>query len=263
MLEIFSDPAAWASLATLTLMEIVLGIDNIIFISILAGKLPKEEQNRARLLGLGIACVTRLLLLLAISWLATLTAELFRLFDHPFSGRDLILLGGGAFLVYKATKEIHEKLEGPEEAGKEDGRARVSFAGVILQIVLLDIIFSLDSVITAVGMAEHIEIMMAAVIIALAFMIWIGKRISDFVMRHPTVKMLALAFLLLIGVSLAAESFHREIPKGYIYTAMAFSIFVEMLNIRASKKREEKRQKALGPVHLRQNVVGMEIKDEV
>jgi predicted tellurium resistance membrane protein TerC len=259
MFELLSNPTVWASLATLTLMEIVLGIDNIIFISILAGKLPAEQQGRARIIGLSLACITRFLLLLAINWIASLTEVLFTLWGHGFAGRDLILLGGGAFLVYKATKEIHEKLEGPDESGKTDPSAATGFAGVIVQIVLLDIIFSLDSVITAVGMAEHIEIMMAAVIIALAFMMWIGKAISDFVMRHPTVKMLALAFLLLIGVSLAAEAFHKEIPKGYIYTAMAFSVLVEMLNLAMQRRKAARGKQVPTPVHLRQNVVGVQL----
>ncbi len=262
MLEILSDPTAWASLATLTLMEVVLGIDNIIFISILAAKLPADQQNRARLVGLSLACITRLLLLLAISWLAGLTEPLITILGHVFSGRDLILLGGGIFLIYKATKEIHEKLEGPDGAPDMAGKPTVSFAGVIVQILLLDIIFSLDSVITAIGMAEHIEVMMAAVIISLAFMLMIGKSISTFVMRHPTVKMLALSFLLLIGVSLTAEAFHQAIPKGYIYSAMAFSVLVEMLNLMSQKKKKAKNDAIADPVQLRQNVVGVPIGTE-
>jgi len=261
MIELFSDPATWASLATLTLMEIVLGIDNIIFISILAGKLPAEQQKRARLLGLGLACITRFLLLAAVNWMAQLTSVLFEVFGHGFSGRDLILLVGGAFLVYKATTEIHEKLEGEDADGGTETKAKISFSSVIVQILLLDIIFSLDSVITAIGMADHIEIMMGAVVISLGFMLWVGGAISDFVMRHPTVKMLALSFLLLIGVSLAAEAFHSEIPKGYIYTAMAFSMFVEMLNLRAKRKKEAKGL-AAKPVHLRQNAVGVSLMQE-
>ena len=258
MLEILSDPATWVSLTTLTLMEVVLGIDNIVFISILASKLPADQQNRARLTGLALACITRLLLLLAVSWLAGLTEPLFAVLGHSFSGRDLILLTGGAFLIYKATKEIHEKLEGEDEVGKA-GKKAISFVGVIIQILILDIVFSLDSVITAIGMADHIEVMMAAVIIALAFMLWVGKAISDFVMRHPTVKMRALSFLLLIGVSLAAEAFHQEIPKGYIYSAMAFSVLVEMLNLMAKKRKDAKRAQAVEPVHLRRNAVGVSI----
>ena len=259
MLEIFSDPGTWASLATLTLMEVVLGIDNIVFISILAGKLPAEQQNKARIIGLSIAGVTRLMLLFAINWMAQLTTPLFSIAGHPLSGRDLILLGGGAFLVYKATKEIHAKLEGEDEAGHAGKIARVTMASVIFQILLIDIVFSLDSVITAIGMAEHIEVMMAAVIIALIFMVAVGKPIGDFVMAHPTVKMLALSFLLLIGVSLAAEAFHSEIPKAYIYSAMAFSVFVEMLNLWSKKRKERKGLITRDPVHLRQNVVGVNV----
>ncbi len=260
MLEILSDPATWVSLLTLTLMEVVLGIDNIVFISILASKLPVDQQNRARLTGLALACVTRLLLLLAVSWLAGLTEPLFAVFGHSFSGRDLILLTGGAFLIYKATKEIHEKLEGDDEVS-EGARKTVSFSGVIIQILILEIVFSLDSVITAIGMAEHVEVMMAAVVVALAFMLLVGKAISDFVMRHPTVKMLALSFLLLIGVSLAAEAFHQEIPKGYIYSAMAFSLLVEMLNLMMKKRKENKNNRTVEPVHLRRNAVGITITD--
>ncbi len=242
ILAFFSDPAVWAGLATLTLMEVVLGIDNIIFISILAGKLPADQQDRARVVGLGLAAVTRVLLLLGVSWLVGLTAPLFSLFGHSFSGRDLILLAGGVFLVYKAVAEIHEKLEGHKDE-ERIAKAGVTFGSVITQILLLDIIFSLDSVITAVGMTDHIAVMVIAVLISLALMMWSGRAIGNFVMRHPTVKMLALSFLLLIGVSLAAEAFHREIPKGYIYSAMAFSVFVEMLNLRVSKKKEAARQK--------------------
>jgi predicted tellurium resistance membrane protein TerC len=254
MQEILSDPGTWASLATLTVMEIVLGIDNIIFITILAGKLPPEVQNRARLIGLGIACITRLALLLGISWMVGLTAPLVEIFGHSFSGRDLILMVGGLFLIYKATKEIHEKLEGADESSHQVAGARkVSFAGVITQIVILDIVFSLDSVLTAIGMSDHVEIMMAAVIISLGVMMLLGRRIGDFVMRHPTVKMLALSFLLLIGVTLIAESFHKEISKAYIYAAMAFSVFVEMLNLWAQKRKAAKGVPTPEPVHLRQN----------
>lgn len=258
MFEFMSDPEAWASLATLTVMEVVLGIDNIVFLTILAGKLPPEQQNRARVLGLTLAAGIRLLLLLGISFLMSLTRPLFEIFGHPFSGRDLILLAGGAFLIYKATKEIHEKLEGPEEH-EHGSRVAVSFTSVIVQILLLDMVFSLDSVITAIGMSDHVEVMMIAVIISIAIMIAVGKPIGDFVMKHPTVKMLALSFLLLIGVSLSAESFHREIPKGYIYTAMAFSVLVESLNLWAAKRRRLKGRAVPEPVHLRQNVVGLEI----
>lgn len=243
MLEFLSDPTVWAGLATLTLMEVVLGIDNIVFISILASKLPEREQDRARFVGLGLAAITRVLLLLGISWLVSLTAPLFSVLGYSFSGRDLILLAGGIFLVYKAVAEIHEKLEGHKEE-EELKKAKVTFTGVIVQILVLDIIFSLDSVITAVGMTDHLAVMIIAVLIALGIMMWAGGVIGNFVLRHPTVKMLALSFLLLIGVSLAAEAFHKEIPKGYIYSAMAFSVFVEMLNLRVSKRKEAKREAA-------------------
>jgi predicted tellurium resistance membrane protein TerC len=255
-----SDPEAWVSLATLTLMEVVLGIDNIIFITILAGKLPPEQQNRARIVGLSLAAGVRLLLLMGISYLMELTNPLFEVFGHPFAGRDLILLGGGAFLIYKATKEIHEKLEGPEEV-EHGSRAVATFASVIVQILLLDIVFSLDSVITAVGMTEHIPVMMIAVLVSIGIMIAVGKPIGNFVMRHPTVKMLALSFLVLIGVTLAAEAFHREIPKGYIYSAMAFSVLVESLNLWAAKRRKAKGKVIPEPVHLRQNVVGVDVNE--
>lgn len=262
MPEFFSDPAIWAGLATLTLMEVVLGIDNIVFISILAGKLPKEEQNRARILGLSIAGVVRVAMLFGISWLMSLTKPFIEIdmlgFYHPLSGRDLILLIGGLFLVYKSVKEIHEKLEGEDDEGEE--RKKISFTGVIIQIILLDIIFSLDSVITAVGMTDHLWVMITATMVALAVMILSGNAIGNFVMKHPTVKMLALSFLLLIGVSLGAEAFHREIPKGYIYAAMVFSLFVEGLNL-AAKARKKKSSGKGGPVpvHLRRNVVGMNL----
>jgi predicted tellurium resistance membrane protein TerC len=253
MLELLSQPETWASLATLTLMEVVLGIDNIIFIAILAEKLPPEQRDRARVVGLALACVMRLLLLLAIGWIVGLTAPLFSIAGHPFAGRDLALLAGGLFLIYKATVEIHHKLEGVEDVGHgEVKKAAATFGGVIVQILLLDIVFSLDSVLTAVGMASHISIMMTAVIISLAVMMLLGKAISDFVIRHPSVKMLALSFLLLIGVSLMAEAFHQEIPKGYIYSAMAFSVFVEMLNLFVKRKQG-------AAVHLKQNVVGVHV----
>jgi predicted tellurium resistance membrane protein TerC len=212
-------------------LEIVLGVDNIIFISILAGKLPLEQQQRARQTGLALALITRILLLLSLSWIISLEEDLFSVVGFGFSGRDLILLGGGLFLIAKATYEIHERLEG--ETGHAAVKGTVSFTSVIIQILLLDIVFSLDSVITAVGMADEVIIMIAAVIIAVGVMLLAAGSISDFVNRHPTVKMLALAFLLLIGVNLVAEGFGQHIPKGYIYFAMAFSVFVELLNLRA------------------------------
>jgi predicted tellurium resistance membrane protein TerC len=225
---------ALIGLLTLTALEIVLGVDNVIFISILAGKLPQDQQARARTVGLGLAMITRIILLLSLAWIASLTGELFSIFGFGVSGRDLILMGGGLFLVGKATYEIHEKLEG--EAGHSEAHVGPSFASVIIQILLLDIVFSLDSVITAVGMVDQIPIMIAAVMIAVVIMLFAAGAISDFVHRHPTVKMLALAFLLLIGVNLMAEGLHQHIPKGYIYFAMAFSVFVEMLNLRLRTK---------------------------
>jgi predicted tellurium resistance membrane protein TerC len=261
MLELLTEPATWASLATLTVMEVVLGIDNVVFISILAGKLPADEQNRARLYGLALAAVSRLLLLLTISWLMGLVEPLFEVFGRGFSGRDLILLGGGLFLIYKATREIHEKLEGSEEEEASANRGkRPKFLSVILQIAVLDIVFSLDSVITAVGMADHLEIMMAAVLIALIVMVVLVNPISNFVMRHPTVKMLALSFLLLIGFTLVVESLQVHIEKGYIYSAMAFSLFVEMLNLWRRSRAERRGSKQTSePVQLRQNVVGLNV----
>jgi predicted tellurium resistance membrane protein TerC len=225
-----NDPQAWIALATLTLLEIVLGIDNIIFISILAGKLPESQQKKARNLGLGLALGTRLLLLASLAWIVKLTKPLFTVVGQEISGRDLILIIGGLFLLFKATHEIHDRLEGEE--GHEVKRTVPSFAAVLVQIALLDIVFSLDSVITAVGMAQHIGVMMTAVIISVAIMLFSAGSISAFVGRHPTVKMLALSFLLLIGMSLIAEGLDFHIPKGYIYFAMGFSVFVEVLNIR-------------------------------
>jgi predicted tellurium resistance membrane protein TerC len=224
----------WAALVTLTVLEIVLGIDNVIFISILADRLPRGLRDRARLLGLSLAMFMRIALLLSINWIANLTDPWFTIAGHHFSGRDLILLGGGLFLIYKATSEIHGKLEGEEERGTA-GPKSVSFAGVIVQILLLDIVFSLDSVITAVGMADDIEVMIAAVVIAVLVMLVASGPLSAFVSAHPTVKMLALSFLLLIGFSLVAEGWEFHIPKGYIYSAMAFSVLVEVLNLRLRK----------------------------
>jgi predicted tellurium resistance membrane protein TerC len=218
------------ALATLTLLEIVLGVDNIVFISILSAKLPPADQRRARRTGLGAAMVMRILLLLSIAWIIRLTAPFFTILGQELSGRDLILLIGGLFLLGKATLEIHDKLEGEE--GHKSARVAPSFAAVIAQIMLLDIVFSLDSVITAVGMAEDVEIMIAAVVIAVAVMMVSAESISGYVHRHPTVKVLALSFLLLIGLSLIGEGLDMHIPKGYIYFAMGFSIFVEMINLR-------------------------------
>ena len=225
-----TSPETWIALLTLTVLEIVLGIDNIIFISILAGKLPAGQQRRARRVGLGLAMLMRIGLLMSLAWIIRLTQPLFTILSQEISGRDLILIGGGLFLIAKSTHEIHEKLEGEEHAG--DKRAAHTFTGVITQILLLDIVFSLDSVITAVGMARQLGVMIAAVVIAVVVMMFSADAISDFVHRHPTVKMLALSFLLLIGVSLLAEGFDQHVSKGYIYFAMGFSVFVEMLNLR-------------------------------
>jgi predicted tellurium resistance membrane protein TerC len=233
-MEWMTDPQAWIALFTLTVLEIVLGIDNIIFISILVGKLPHRQQPKARRLGLFLAMFLRIGLLASIAWMAKLTAPLFTVLGQGISGRDLILLTGGVFLLFKATREIHDRLEGDE--GEANARAVASFAAVIVQVLLLDIVFSLDSVITAVGMADHLPVMIAAVVIAVGVMMFAAGPISNFVARHPTIKMLALSFLLLIGMSLIAEGLGRHIPKGYIYFAMAFSVFVEMLNLRSGKK---------------------------
>ncbi len=245
-MEFLSNPEIWISLITLSILEIVLGIDNIIFISILAGKLPENQQKKARQLGLALAMITRVLLLLSLSWMMTLTTPLFNVANLiglnegewveklAISGRDLILLVGGLFLIYKSTSEIHEKLEGAENSAGT--KKKLSFSATIVQILLLDIVFSLDSVITAVGMASHVEVMIAAVIIAVIVMMLAAGGISNFVNNHPTVKMLALSFLLLIGVSLLAEAFEQHIPKGYVYFAMAFSVLVEMLNLRVKSK---------------------------
>ena len=232
-----ADPQAWIAFITLLGLEIVLGIDNVVFISILAGKLPAEQQQKARYVGLGLAMFMRIALLFSISWVIRLTAPLFAVFGHEISGRDLILIGGGLFLLAKATREIHQKLEG--EQGHASVRVKPSFSSVIIQILLLDIVFSLDSVITAVGMVDDISIMISAVVIAVAFMMVFAAPISNFVERHPTFKMLALSFLLLIGFTLIAEGWGRHIPKGYIYVAMAFSLFVEALNLKLRKAGSE------------------------
>ncbi|HXI11111.1 MAG TPA: TerC family protein [Thermoanaerobaculia bacterium] len=232
-----SDPQAWIALATLTLLEIVLGVDNVIFISILSGKLPADQQKKARNLGLAGAMVMRILLLLSIAWVVRLTNPLFTVFGNGISGRDLILLIGGLFLLGKATHEIHDKLEGEE--GEVSTRTAPSLASVIAQIMVLDIVFSLDSVITAVGMVKDVSVMITAVIISVGVMFFSARSIGDFVNRHPTVKMLALSFLLLIGMALIAEGLEFHIPKGYIYFAMGFSVLVEMLNIRLRKTKSK------------------------
>ena len=239
-MEWLTDPQIWIALATLTFLEIVLGVDNVIFISILSGKLPLDQQPRARRLGLLGAMVTRVKLLFSLAWIIRLTEPWFRVVGQEISGRDLILIGGGLFLLGKSTYEIHDKLEGEE--GHASNRVAASFASVIVQIMLLDIVFSLDSVITAVGMVDELWVMVAAVMISVGIMMASAEAISAFVHRHPTVKMLALSFLLLIGMSLILEGFDQHIRKGYIYFAMGFSVFVEMINLRLRKSRK--------PVHL-------------
>ena len=251
VMDWITNPEIWIGLFTLTVLEIVLGIDNVVFISILAGKLPQGQQAKARQTGLGLALITRVLLLCGLAWMVRLTKPLFHIpafaflrEPHTVSGRDLILLCGGLFLIWKSTHEIHDKLEG--EDGSASSRVTPKFVNVVIQILLLDIVFSLDSVITAVGMARQLGVMIAAVIIALIFMLIFAGRISDFIHRHPTLKMLALSFLLLIGCALIAEGFHKEIPKGYIYFAMAFSVGVESLNIRMRARHK------LPPLELKQ-----------
>ena len=238
-MEWITDPQAWIALATLTALEIVLGIDNIVFISILVGRLPEAQRNKARTLGLALAMGTRILLLLSLTWIMGLTAPLFTLpvLGMEISGRDLILLGGGLFLLWKSVHEIHNSLE-----GSEDGHAsavKATFAAVITQIILIDLVFSLDSIITAIGMVNNLPVMIAAVIASVALMMVAAAPISTFVSQHPTVKMLALSFLMVVGVVLIAEGFGHHVPKGYIYFAMAFSVVVEMLNLRLRKRAEK------------------------
>jgi predicted tellurium resistance membrane protein TerC len=234
VLEFLSDPAVWLAFASLTALEIVLGIDNVVFISILAEKLPAAQREKARIVGLSLAMIIRIGLLFSLSWIIGLTAPLFSVAGHGFSGRDLVLLLGGLFLLAKATHEIHGSLEGEE--GHASRKVTASFAGVLVQILLLDIVFSLDSVITAVGMTDLFVVMVAAVVAAVAVMLFASGPIAGYVRRHPTVKMLALSFLLLIGVMLVADAFGQHIPKGYVYFAMAFALGVEMLNMRLRKK---------------------------
>jgi len=245
-MEWLTSPEAWIALVTLTALEIVLGIDNIIFISILVNRLPLQKRHKARILGLGLAMVTRILLLLSLTWVMRLTAPLFGAFGRSVSGRDLILLSGGLFLLWKSTMEIHNSLEGEEDPAS--GRAAAGFIATLVQIAVLDIIFSLDSVITAVGLANDVAVMILAIVVAVAVMMFSSRGIGEFVDRHPTIKVLALSFLVLIGVTLIAESFGLHIPKGYVYFAMAFSVTVEMLNIKMRKRTTHpvKLHKSLG-----------------
>ncbi len=235
MFEWIASPEAWIALVTLTALEIVLGIDNIIFISILVGRLPVEQRNRARIQGLALAMITRILLLLSLAWMMRLVSPLFTIFEYEISGRDLILILGGLFLLWKSTQEIWESLEGQEE-GEHQVKVSASYWAVLGQIAIVDIIFSLDSVITAVGMARHVPVMVIAIIIAVGVMMFSAKTIGEFVDAHPSIKMLALSFLILVGVALIGEGLEMHIPKGYIYFAMAFSLLVEMLNIKLRKK---------------------------
>jgi len=251
-MELLTNPETWIALLTLTVLEIVLGIDNIVFISILTGKLPVEQQENARRIGLGLAMGMRILLLLTISWVIGLTAPLFTILGQELSGRDLILIGGGLFLLGKATLEIHETLEGEEAHDVRRGTA--TFGGVLVQIALLDVVFSLDSVITAVGMADEIIVMIAAVVIAIGVMLVAAGPLARFVEQHPTVKMLALSFLLLIGMSLVGDGLDLHIPKGYVYFAMGFSVFVEILNLRLRRQDP--------PIHLRPTFLKERVVDE-
>jgi predicted tellurium resistance membrane protein TerC len=246
-MEWISDPTAWSALAALLTLEIVLGVDNVVFISILASKLPADQQDKARKIGLLAAGGMRVILLLAVGWIITLKKELFTIGSVGFSGKELILLAGGLFLIYKATKEIHHKLEGEE--GTTSAKTAPTIAAVIGQVLLLDLVFSIDSVITAVGMTTHVPVMVIAILTSVGIMLVASKAIYTFVNAHPSVKILALAFLLLIGVTLLAEGFGEKIPKGYIYASMTFSVFVEVLNLRVRSKK-----KVVEPVHLREPI---------
>jgi predicted tellurium resistance membrane protein TerC len=247
-MELLADPQAWIALATLTALEIVLGVDNIIFITILVGRLPAAQRNRARVLGLGLAMGTRILLLLSLAWIMTLTDPLFTVIGQDISGRDLILIGGGMFLLWKSVHEIHNSLEGEVEA--HDVAAQATFGAVLLQIAIIDIVFSFDSVITAVGMVDELPVMIAAIVIAVGVMMFAAKAIGDFVDRRPTIKMLALSFLTMVGMALMAEGLGFHVPKGYIYFAMAFSIAVEMLNLKLRSRMQR------APLRLRKKLEG-------
>ena len=233
-------PDAWAAFVTLTALEVVLGIDNLVFLSIVAQKLPEQQQAKARTIGLLLALVGRVVLLLSIAWVMGLEETVFAVAGQDISGRDIVLIAGGAFLIFKATREIHEDVEGPQEEG-DMATAATSFGSALVQIFLLDLVFSLDSVITAVGMADRVGVMISAVVVAILFMIAAAKSVTGFIERHPTVKMLALSFLLLVGVALVADGFDKHLPRGYIYAAMGFSIFVESLNMRKRKKTAKRR----------------------
>ncbi|MBI2380255.1 MAG: TerC family protein [Gammaproteobacteria bacterium] len=247
MMEWLASPEAWISLATLTALEIVLGVDNIIFIAILVGRLPEHQRQRARILGLGLAMFTRIALLLSLAWMMRLTGPLFTALGHEISGRDLILVGGGLFLLVKAVMEIHDSLEGGGEYEQKETK-HAGFISTLIQIAVIDIVFSLDSVITAVGMASYIPVMVLAIVIAVFIMMFAAKPIGDFVDTHPTIKMLALSFLIMVGMALIGEGFEMHIPKAYIYFAMAFSVVVEMLNIRLRKKLDQQ------PIQLRKEL---------
>lgn len=239
MIELLYDPAVWASLVTLTIMEIVLGIDNIVFISVIIGKLPAEQAEKARKIGLALALVFRIILLMFLTWIISLKADIITVFGQGLSWRDIILISGGVFLVYKGTAEIHEEFEGETEEEEATRLSVSNFASIIMQIIIIDLVFSVDSIVTAIGMAEHVEVMIAAVIISIAIMYVASGFIADFIKRHPTTKMLALSFLLLIGVSLVADGMGFHIPRGYIYAAMGFSVLVEMINIVSGRKKRK------------------------
>lgn len=247
MLEWIYSPEAWLALVTLTSLEIVLGIDNIIFISILVGRLPEHQRHRARIQGLALAMITRLLLLFSLAWMMRLTGTLFTVLEYDISGRDLILIGGGLFLLWKSTQEIWESLEGAEDKASDEPKPVASYGMILAQIAVIDIVFSFDSVITAVGMVDEVAVMVIAIVIAVGVMMFAAKSIGEFVDRHPSIKMLALNFLILVGVVLIGEGLDMHIPKGYIYFAMGFSVMVEMLNIRTRKRRGK-------PVHLRKTM---------
>lgn len=239
MIELLYDPAVWASLVTLTIMEIVLGIDNIVFISVIIGKLPEEQAEKARKIGLALALVFRIILLMFLTWIISLKADIITVFGQGLSWRDIILISGGVFLVYKGTAEIHEEFEGETEEEEATRLSVSNFASIIMQIIIIDMVFSVDSIVTAIGMAEHVEVMIAAVIISIAIMYVASGFIADFIKRHPTTKMLALSFLLLIGVSLVADGMGFHIPRGYLYAAMGFSVLVEMINIVSGRKKRK------------------------